>query len=399
MLIYIDTYPLTGYARYISIQQNVMHMQQIQFTPDDYFTITEQPMAGTSVHNFLKVLSDNHFHIDAPFLPRALYVLSMATGLTPFRMYEKRKYQKAIEHTPITNPLFIIGHFRSGTTFLHYLLGQDDNLGYVSTFETMTPGMIIANEPLFKNIVKNHLPAKRPMDDLEMHANLPYEEEYAIANLSPHSFYLGWYFPQRWKYYFDKYVTHETITEKELNAWKKTYTYFLKKISLKKKCHHLLLKSLVDTAKIKVLIKLFPNAKFIHIYRNPYKVYLSTWKLYQKILPIFSFQHIDSETLDENILYSYQQLYKHFFSQKHLIPKQNLIEFSYETFVSNPLSHIKKIYDQLDIPSFQTAEQSLKNYIHKHRNYKADTYNFTDGIKDKVYHRWKTSFETFEYEY
>lgn len=355
-------------------------------------------MAGSSFVNWVRVLRDNHFSIDWQFIPRSIYVTGMITALTPFRVYEKRKFDKQIHETSVKEPLFVIGHWRSGTTFLHYLLGQDPNLGYVSTFETMTPGMIIANEDLFRNMVKNHLPSKRPMDDLEMHANLPYEEEYAIANTSPYSFYLAWYFPRQWKKYFDNYVLLKDMSVDQIDAWKQTYEYFLRKIAFKNKGNRILLKSLVNTARIKYLLELFPDAKFIHIHRNPYKVYLSTWKLYQKILPIFSFQHFDSQTLDERILDTYKELFSAYLSQKHLIPKQNLVEIPYERFVETPVEHLKSIYESLNIGGFENAQPHFESYAKKHENYKASTYNINEKIRQKVYAHWKHTFDAFGYE-
>jgi len=259
-------------------------MQKLSYSKQDFLRIEEQPLSGSNLRNWFRILKDNGFRIDWQFLPKAMYVTSMMIALSPFQWYEKRKTDLNIKKTNVSSPVFIIGHFRSGTTFLHYLLGHDPHLAYVSTFETMTPGMIIAHEELFRNLVKNHLPAKRPMDDLEMHANLPYEEEYAIANLSPYSFYLGWYFPKRWKSYFDNYVLFKKSSIGEIDAWKKVYGYFLQKISYKNGGKQVLLKSLVNTARIKYILDLYPHAKFIHIYRNPYHVYMSTWKLYQKMM-------------------------------------------------------------------------------------------------------------------
>lgn len=115
---------------------------------------------------------------------------------------KKRKFDKELENIEIVPPLFIVGHFRSGTTFLHYLMGQDKSLAYVSTLETMAPWVFLGSEKLFKEIVKKHLPDKRPMDDLEMEADLPYEEEYALANFTPYSFYHGWFFSEEDKLLF-----------------------------------------------------------------------------------------------------------------------------------------------------------------------------------------------------
>ena len=373
-------------------------MPRLTIEKQSYLRLREQPMAGSSFVNWIRVLRDNHFAIDWQFIPRAIYVTGMISVLTPFRLYEKKKFDKKIKNAKVTAPLFIIGHWRSGTTFLHYLLGQDPQLGYVSTFETMTPGMIIANEELFRNMVKEHLPDKRPMDDLEMHANLPYEEEYAIANISPYSFHLGWYFPRRWRYYFDSNVLFKNTSQEHIDAWKKTYEYFLKKIAYKNKEKRILLKSLVNTARIKYLLELFPDAKFIHIHRNPYHVYLSTWKLYQKLVPIFSFQHISSETLDEYILYSYKELFANYLSQKHLIPKENLVEFRYEDFVQNPVGTIKAAYNTLGIKGFDNAKPFLDAYVKKHENYKASTYTIDNAVKKKVYANWKHTFDAFGYD-
>jgi len=373
-------------------------MPRFTIAKQDYLRVREQPMAGSSFVNWIRVLRDNHFNIEWQFIPRAIYVTGMITALAPFRAYEEKKFHTKIRSTRVKAPLFVIGHWRSGTTFLHYLLGQDPQLGYVSTFETMTPGMIIANEELFRNMVKNHLPSKRPMDDLEMHANLPYEEEYAIANMSPYSFYLAWYFPKRWKEYFDQYVLFKDRSKDQIDGWKQTYDYFLKKIAYKNNGNRILLKSLVNTARIKYLLELYPDAKFIHIHRNPYKVYLSTWKLYQKILPIFSFQHIDSETLEEHILYSYKQLFSHYLSQRHLIPKENLLEIPYERFVETPVDHLKHAYQTLNLGGFEKARPYLEAYAKKHENYKASTYRIDEKVKEKVYSNWKHTFDAFGYD-
>ena len=149
---------------------------------------------------------------------------------------------------------------------------------------------------------------------------------------------------------------------------------------------------------MKLLLDLYPDARFIHIHRNPYHVYRSTWKLYQKILPIFSFQHIDTNTLEKYILDSYKKLFKAYLSEKHLIAKENLIEFSYDTFINNPMETMKTIYDALRISGFNNARPFFQEYVDKHKNYKASSYNFTDKEKQKIYHEWKFMFDAYGYQ-
>ena len=267
-----------------------------------YLMFDEQPLAGTTLRNWIMLLIENKFRISWQFIPKAIYITIMLLILSPLRIKEKKFCEKKIKDIDVPSPIFIIGHWRGGTTFLHYLMGQDKNLAYVSTIETLAPNIFITNEKLLRSIVEKSLPDKRPMDNLEMEMDLPYEEEYAIANMCPFSFYHGWYFPKKIDYYFDKYVLFKNVSNKTIKNWGDTYKYFLQKIAYKKAKKRILLKSLVNTAKIKHLLRLFPGAQFIHIYRNPYKVYMSTWKLYEKILPIFSFQHVKKEELDKSII-------------------------------------------------------------------------------------------------
>jgi omega-hydroxy-beta-dihydromenaquinone-9 sulfotransferase len=372
-------------------------MLNLEYKKQNYLKLGEQPLSGSSMINWIRLLKDNKFSIDLQFIPKAIYVTAMIAALSPFRMIEKRQFDNKIKNINHIKPIFIIGHFRSGTTFLHYLLGQDPNIGFVSTFETMTPGLIINKEEFFRNLVKNHLPAKRPMDDLEMHANLPYEEEYAIANLSQYSFYHGWYFPRNWKQYFDKYVLFDNLSNSQIEAWKKTYDYFIKKIAYKNDGKFILLKSIVNTAKIKEILDLYPNARFIHIHRDPYKVYMSTWKLYQSILPLFSFQHITKETLDELILYCYHNLFKKYLKQKSMIPKNQLVEIGYDTFIRDPVATIEKTYNELNISHFSEAKKYFKTYAYQHRNYQASSYNINKQLKDKIYRNWKFMFDAYHY--
>jgi len=373
-------------------------MTKLTYDKRDYLNIGEQPLSGTSIVNWMRLLLENNFRVNWRFIPKALYVSIMIITMVPFRIYEKRKCDKKLKDVKVISPLFIIGHWRSGTTFLHYLLGQDKNLAYVSTFETMTPGMIIENEKMFKDIVKNHLPNKRPMDDLELNADLPYEEEYAVANLSSYSFYHGWYFPKKMGHYFRRYVLFENVNDRIKERWKEVYDYFLKKISYKNKGKRIMLKSLVNTAKIPLLLEMYPDAKFIHIYRNPYKVYLSTWKLYRKILPIFSFQHINCEQLDKEILFNYRALFERYLKDRKLIPEENLIEISYEDFVKDPVKTLDTIYAKFRLECFEKAKPSFERYVKKHENYKPDGYKIDDRIKKKVYNNWKLVFEEFGYE-
>ena len=247
----------------------------IQFEKTSYLNLDMQPLAGTTFSNWVRILRENKYHISWPFIPKAIYVSLMIALLTPLRIKENKYCNTHCKNIKIPPPIFIIGHWRSGTTFMHYLMGNDPNLAYVSTMETLAPNVFLTNDAFLHKYMRERLPTKRPMDNLELHADLPYEDEYALANINPHSFYNGWYFPKTMDYYFKKYVLYKDVDKVIVEDWKKIYTYFLKKITYRHNGKRMILKNPVNTAKIKLLLDMFPDAKFIHLYRNPYEVYLS----------------------------------------------------------------------------------------------------------------------------
>lgn len=369
----------------------------LKYDKKNYLIVNKQPLAGSTFTNWMKVLMENKFDISWQFIPRAIYVTLMIIVMTPLRITEKKRFDEKIKNIKIKQPIFIIGHWRSGTTFLHYLMGQDKNIAYTSTMVTLGPGLFLGYEKLLKSIVIKSLPRKRPMDNLEMETDLPYEEEYAVADLCPYSFYHAWYFPNNIDRYFDRYVLFKNVDQKIINSWKATYVYFLKKILYKYSCKQIMLKSLINTGRIKLLLELFPDAKFIHLYRNPYDVYMSTWKLYTSILPLFSFQQIDKNKLDQSIVNVYKKLYKQYFKEKHLIPRNNLVEIRYEDFVKEPLKTVEMIYSKFKINSFEKARPFFEKYIRKHENYKRNYYEINEKIKERIYKEWGFVFKELGY--
>ena len=105
--------------------------------------------------------------------------------------------------------------------------------------------------------------------------------------VSPYALQWGYLFPQKINHYLEKYVLFENISCDEIQDWKNSYLYLLKKLSIANKSRQLVLKNPPNTARIKMLLSLFPNAKFIYIHRNPFEVYASNKRLWEVIRDIY----------------------------------------------------------------------------------------------------------------
>ncbi len=360
--------------------------------------VTELPISGTNLINWFRLLRDNKFKISLRYLPRAIFVSFVALLTAPFAVYEKLRYRNKIKNTEITKPpVFIIGHWRSGTTYLHNLLSKDQNFTYVNNMQAFMPSIFISGGKLFKPILKRILPKKRRMDNMELGVTEPQEEEYAMVNLSNMSLYHGMVFPRNLKYY-SKYCSIDNLPPKTVKRWKKVFKRFLQKITLYSGGKQLVLKNPSNTFRVKLLLEMFPNAKFIHLYRNPYDVFPSTLKLYDTMFPYFFMQEPFTEQESTDFIIDlYVEMFIKYFEEKDLIPEGNLIEVKYEDLVDDPMKGLHEIYKNLDLENFDNSRKNFQKHLDSIKNYKKNEHKLDDTIIQRISTKWKLTFDTWGY--
>ncbi len=354
------------------------------------------PLAGSGFINLVKLFRENK--VDKRHIFKALYISLMSLLGSPFRIYDKIKfsskiYEQNIEHPPI----FIIGHWRSGTTYLHRLMSLNKNLGYMNSFQAFNPEFFLSSEKLFKFISKPLWISKRPMDNMSYSPNSPEEEEYALGNISNYSWVHSYSFPKNMLKYFNKYILFEGLDEQQVKEIKDKYMEIAKRLILYNGQKVLVFKNPPNTARIKILLKLFPNAKFIHIYRNPYLVFYSTKNLCNKLLLHWSFHDVDEKQIESNIFIIYRKLMSAFFKSKHLIPAENLIEIKYEDFIGNEIEFLKNIYEKFKIFNRETSEDQIKKYLTLNSSYQNNKYSFDKETLTKIYGNWQFTIDNWNY--
>lgn len=354
--------------------------------------------AGSTFTNWIHVLSKINFKIEFKYIPKAVFTTLATFLLTPFVILEKIIYDQQIKKVKVKSPVFIIGHMRSGTTFLHYILSQDTRFCYLTTAETIFPSVFILLNKVINKFMNFILPLKRPMDNMKINNNLPQEDEFAIANICPYSPNIGAYFPKNLDEYYYKYSFFENVESKIIKKWKKVYQYIIQKTIYNNNGKRMLSKNLINANRILLLTEMFPDAKFIFIYRNPYSVFLSTKKLYKKfIFQNMSFQTISDEELEKKILSFAKTGFKKYFQDRKKIKKENLIEIHSEDFVKKPTYYLKKIYSQLKITNFNKVKEQFEIFAKTYENYIPEKYNIDDQLKNKIYNELKFVFDEFGY--
>ena len=157
--------------------------------------VRPQVIQGMTLGNLLRVLARNHLCVDKECMGRLAYLLVMGMFNSVYGACETALSTSLIRGVVIDPPpLFILGHWRSGTTHLHNLLSLDENFTAPTAFQCLLPHHCLFSRngtTLFNWLA----PDKRPMDNMAFSANTPHEDEFALAALSTVSPYMKVLFP------------------------------------------------------------------------------------------------------------------------------------------------------------------------------------------------------------
>ncbi len=302
--------------------------------------------------------------------------LLAALGRWPFTQIEHLLYDKKLDRMPeLPAPVFIIGHWRSGTTHLCNVLSKSPRFGFLSPIASGLPWEILTMGRLFRRRLEKQLPSSRLIDNVPVNPDSPQEDEFAIANMSKVSFLHALYFPSRFEEHIRRGVFLEGLTEKEVRQWRNTFLYLLKKISYEQGADkHLLVKNPVYTARVKMIKELVPRAKFIHIYRNPHRIFPSMKNYYRKLLPAMALQSYEKVDIERVILRTYRDMMDRLEREAKQINTEDFAHVKFEDFEREPLNELERVFDQLQLADFETDRPYLQNYLDSITNYRKNTF-------------------------
>lgn len=320
------------------------------------------------------------------------YYLQLISTL-PLAFLQVLVYGQRIRKTPVSkDPVFILGHYRCGTTLLQKLMTSDQRFGSLNYYDSLFPNtnLLFGNkmQPVFQGLI-NTFNIKNPFfrDSLLQLSEPDEEDDYLLNKASAYSAYWGLIFPRRWREWLNG--SKQLNDPDYLEGWKREYLKLLQQVTFRNKGKQLVLKNPPNTERIRVLLQLFPQAKFIFIYRNPYHLYFSIRNMWTKaILSNYSVQGIPDEELDELIFDHFVYLTGQYEKDKHLIPDGNLIEISYEELKADAFGTVHKIYSRLDLPDFEETAEDLILQIESEKKYRNFQYPWSAGTFRKIEERW-----------
>jgi len=365
---------------------------------------------GMGVSTLFGLLTRNRFAV-SPSVGRIHIVVSAVIFSfmnSALNALQRVFYGRRIAQVRLEPPVFIIGHWRSGTTFLHELLTRDPHLSAPSTYECFNPGHFHLSAAVFTKF-DYLIPGTRPMDDMKMSWDSPQEDEFALLNMGLPSPYQELAFPNHRKR-AAPFLSLDRFSPRERLMWRNRFVTFLKSVTLRRMKQskgsppRLVLKSPPHTARLAALNDMFPGAKFIHLVRNPAEVFPSSVRTWMSLFEVQGCQKPRAEALangapsiEDYVLSTFNELYRDFPQASAAIPRTQFCELRYEELIADPLAELERIYNHLQLGRFEEARPHFATHLASVRSYRPSRQQVAPDVHTEVRRRWAPFFETYGY--
>ena len=154
----------------------------VVFTEKYVFSTNNNPFTGIVFLKWLHILWNYGRFVDIQYYPRVLFITLLSILNSLLGCIDYLYFHDAIQNIELPNdPVFVIGHYRTGTTLLHNLLSTDrENFHYCNTFCVGLPSSFLWFEKYGKFFMHLILDKTRPMDSIPLHFDLPQEDELSV---------------------------------------------------------------------------------------------------------------------------------------------------------------------------------------------------------------------------
>lgn len=353
---------------------------------------------GMRMLDYGKLLYANQFRIHPTRLPMAIMIGCCSVINSCLSAIQTLCYERTIRNSQFDRPpIFIVGHWRSGTTLLHELMSLDPRMAFPNNYEVFVPHHFLVSRMFLQPLILLLLPPTRPMDRMPMRVELPQEDDFALCAMGGPTPYRRIAFPNQPN---DDYLqldadnleqAQETELFKCLNKFYRALTVRHQK--------QLVLKSPPHTGRIAKLAKWFPGAKFIHLSRDPNQLVPSTIRLWQTLDQVQGFQpaKYDGDWLLEYIRKNKEIMYGSYLRDRAQLPANQLVEVKFEELVADPLAQMQTIYEQLELGEFESNRDNIKQYFERRGDHKKNENKLNPELESWIDANWHDYKQQFGY--
>ena len=340
-------------------------------------------LAGIKLDQLFRLLRRNQLTYNSKTIFRLAFLFQSACWSSFFSWIEKARYNNLLQKSPFPDdPIFIIGHWRTGSTFLHQLMNLDKNLCAPTLFQVAVPDSFLVSYPYYRPIFRQVVSEHRPMDQVKIGMDEPQEDEYAIYRMTNFSPLENLVFPKS-ESYFLNHGSPFLPSGDQLVEWKKDVKEFFRKLYLKNG-KRIVSKNPFNSFRIKTLYEMFPNARFIHIVRHPNCVVPSTIHMWNILQEQNSMNTKGTHPVFPEVVGVLKNLLETVEREREDLPPGTMIQIRFEDLEASPVEVLKSIYREFGMPFSVGFENGINDFMRQNQFFKKNIFSLSPEEKATI---------------
>jgi omega-hydroxy-beta-dihydromenaquinone-9 sulfotransferase len=406
----------------------------IDHRPRDFWSVKNHPLSGITSAQWARMVWRHGGSMDVfTYWPRLLFITCMSVLNSFFALCDWLVYGRAVANQQLNDePVFVLGHPRTGTTHLHNLLSKDERFAFATTFSVGFPSSFLCLRAVAPAIGLL-MDSTRPMDNMSLAWDTPQEDELAMNQMSSGtSPYAPLLFPRKEKSFRPFYrfllartgsgedsdleledADAEPCDPKDFERWRRAFILFLKKTQYAAggARKRLLLKSPVHTARVRLIKSLFPKATFVFIHRHPLEVFRSAAHMADAYYWQCYLQRPRALDVQEFILHQGALLHRAYREDvaameaekgRDLKTQKRLAEVRFAELDADPVGTLRATYAALGwTEAFKKVEPAIERYRRSLVDFKKNAFpeeGLSSEAEAEVRRRWRAWFEDLGYD-
>ncbi|HTA46863.1 MAG TPA: sulfotransferase [Bryobacteraceae bacterium] len=303
--------------------------------------------------------------------------------------------RQQLEKANYRGAVVVLGYWRSGTTLLHELLCLDQRFAFPTTHACMNPHHFTFTEAAA--LARLTPGVQRPMDEMEVRAGSPQEDEFALLSLGARSPYEALLAPQILSEAL-KLADPRDLNEYEAKRWREVFLEFLAGVSARGGGRPMAIKSPTHGYRVATLRELLPDARFVLVTRDPRTHFESVIRMWRRMFELYAILPVpNEEEIREAVLADRPRFEAKLRAGVEGLPANRFAMLSYEELAADPAGQIERLYSRLDLGDFEPIRQSVKSETERRRQYRAQSRPPDERWKRRINETWPEIFERYGY--
>ena len=353
------------------------------------------PLTGADLGTLLRLLRQNGLPARRHAPALGLAALS-AAGRAPLSGLEAGLSALRRRRTDDPAPVFIVGHWRSGTTHLFNLLSAGAPVGYATPISVGLPWDVLLLGRALRPLLERAIPQQRGIDAMAVTPDSPQEDELALASMTAPSYFHGVYFPRRFARHMAAGLFFDGCSAADRRRWQRALRRFTEKTAATGP-GPVLIKNPAHTSRIDAIREVWPDARFVHVVRDPHAVLQSTRRMFADLLDMLALQPHGPAEVERTILETYPRMLDKLTADSAALPPQRFAEVRFEDLERDPLAEVWRLAAQLGLGAPDTVAAGAERHLATVAGYRKRTREVPPEVAETVAAHWGAQLDRWGY--